>query len=120
MPNRHRTFGGDPRCDIPLTAGYGLTALHFEIAPGAADVSFLCDSSGGTANSLTSNELSAAALLAPDHGKIKVTATAADAAAGRQGTPERPHRPPDRKTAGSGHGIFRFLSIFRVLQGYRG
>jgi len=66
LPARHLTFGEDPRCDIPLTAGYGLTALHFEIAPGAEGVSFLRDSSGGAGTLINGKPVSISALKEGD------------------------------------------------------
>ena len=47
LPPRHLTFGESPQCDIPLTAGYGLAGLHFEIAPGTDGLFYLRDCSGG-------------------------------------------------------------------------
>ena len=46
LPARHVTFGEAPECDIPLTGGYGLAGLHFEIAPGTDGISYLRDASG--------------------------------------------------------------------------
>ena len=46
LPSRHLTFGEAPECDIPLTGGYGLAGLHFEIAPGTDGISYLRDASG--------------------------------------------------------------------------
>ncbi len=47
LPSRHLTFGESAQCDIPLSAGYGLAAVHFEIAPGNDGQSYLRDASGG-------------------------------------------------------------------------
>ena len=46
LPARHLTFGESPECDVPLTGGYGLAGLHFEIAPGTDGFSYLRDASG--------------------------------------------------------------------------
>src|SRR6476659_192719 len=47
LPARHLTFGESPACDIPLQGDYGLTPLHFELAPGSDGLTYLRDASGG-------------------------------------------------------------------------
>ena len=47
LPARHLTFGESPQCDIPLAAGYGLSGMHFEVAPGTDGFFYLRDASGG-------------------------------------------------------------------------
>jgi len=62
LPARHLTFGEAPQCDIPLTAGYDLAALHFEIAPSPEGVSFLRDVSGGPGTQLNGKPVTITAL----------------------------------------------------------
>ena len=66
LPARHLTFGEAPECDIPLTGGYGLAGLHFEIAPGTDGFSYLRDASGQAGTLVNGQPITVVALREGD------------------------------------------------------